>query len=429
MRRFITLLLGFAAISATKAQQGAHLSFSPIQLAAQQYQPAYLAADTASRIAVAGEYVFGLQTNALPLQQFLQFQGKKEVHLTESLIRSLVSDMGAQQNRFNQAFQLGGMVNFRVKKQHFSVEMRRRQWLEGALGNRETIGLLLLGNAAYAGKEVAENALQARFISGAELALGYAFAAGKWQIGLRAKAFRGEQLLDVAPTSFSLYTAPQGEYLDIAANYAFYQNTKKALGGALDIGIVREISPKCTLQFSATDIGAVAWTTDKTHGSFAKTRFEGLNVSNFIGNQITNGDSVIQHMTDSLGKIFLPDTLRNTRRTTYMLATLRLGASYVLNQRSRLHALASYAPLAISPTPCVSVAYHYDVLSQQRATVGANIFGGGVERYGAGLFLQTNLPLTQRLRLRIAASADSFGLFSPKTLHGLAAHLTAGLSW
>lgn len=428
MRRFITLLLGFTAISATKAQQGAHLSFLPYQITAQQYQPAHLYMNRAANFAIAGDYGLNLQTNGVPLQQFLQFQGKKEIHLTESVIGSLVSSMNPQGNSLQQSSQIGILTNMRIKKQPFSVGISRRQWLNGALDNPQTVGLALRGNAAYAGQEVADKGISATSVSGLEVALGYAFVVKKYYVGLRLKGFRGDQLLDVEKLSYSLYTAPLGESLTLAADYALYRNTQQSYGAALDFGIVRYVSSRLTsVQFSATDLGVINWTTDKVAGTLPKTTFSGIDFSRFVGNNITNSDSVLRNVTDSLRTIFLPDTTKNVKRTTYMPATFRLGATIRLNDKSRLHTLASYAPFAVVATPCVSVAYHYDALKRGRGTVGVNIFGGGIERYGAGICLNSDLALTERLRLRMTAAADSFGLFAPKEMRGFCARLSASL--
>jgi Family of unknown function (DUF5723) len=118
---------------------------------------------------------------------------------------------------------------------------------------------------------------------------------GTWYYGGGLSLLQGIQNTHITLDNSSLYTAPDGEWLDVKYKLHYQQSTigapnffaPKGLGGAADLYLSYEHKKDNALdyyiRFSATDIGFIRWQRDIAHyDGDSAIRFEGLVINNLL---------------------------------------------------------------------------------------------------------------------------------------------------
>ncbi|MEO1384749.1 MAG: DUF5723 family protein, partial [Bacteroidota bacterium] len=177
---------------------------------------------------------YELGSNALTFQNIFLESGT----ITNEMKDRIIADMEAP-TQLRLGVRYEQMLYGKIKKVPFSLSYRNQQvaWLN--FGQPHTLGLVLYGNAQYAGTEISDQDVRYQLASYQELTLGSGYAFGKLSVGGRVKLLLGNTYSELDPFSYSLLTESLGTQIDFSGNYALFQgrsaNTPMGLG--LDLGL------------------------------------------------------------------------------------------------------------------------------------------------------------------------------------------------
>ena len=391
------------------AQSGLHLQFLPQHNASAIYQPANLLLQDFDKFSVGADAALWINNTSITLDALFQSNNI----ITEEVKLQMIDQLGAE-NQFQQGYHLTfGEVHFKTGQQRWSLSYRDRSGFFLRFGDPLTAGLIFRGNAPYAGQTISDENTALRQYRMSEIALGTGFEVGKIKIGVRAKFLLGRNVTAIDKFSYSLTTAPLGEKLSLTSDHDIYlleDNPNPAgIGAGIDIGAVYEVNDKWQLQVAVTDIGAVSWDTEHYQHQVSFD-FEGFDLRDLID---ANGTSQDFFVTDTLQNLLFP-TSESSRYTMSLPTNLTVGFKHPLSEKARLLGSLSYGLTGQAPStrmPLANLAYHRDF---KMLTLGANVYGGGMDMIGVGVFGEMNLAVSKKYHIRIFALADNLlgGVFS-----------------
>lgn len=173
---------------------------------------------------------------------------------------------------------------------------------------RDLLNLVMFGNAAYAGETADLSNLYATFFSYKQFEAGLlkqvATNAGTWNIGFGLSFLAGNRNLELTIDEGSLYTDPDGQYLDgtlagsirtsSLGSSQFIDGNGLGMSAALSVAFETK---KFGLSIEMDDVGFLLWSKNLTHTELDSTfRFEGVDI-NLFG---SGGDSFTNLSVDSL---------------------------------------------------------------------------------------------------------------------------------
>lgn len=355
--------------------------------------------------------------------------------ITRATADRLVSELG-EKNVFNAGYSWDlAMVNAKFGDRKWGFYLSQGLSATAGFNEPKTLGLVLSGNGPYAGDTISESELYGNFQQWRSIGAGTSFDLGeKLKLGVRLNVLQGSRLFNLEETDYSLYTSANGTQLDLNANYTFYNTpdfgTSKLLdfngiGASVNAGIVAELNEKMTIEASLTDLGMIAWTTDKNTRSVRLEGFEGIVINSILTDSL---DGLIEDEIDSLTNLIIPDSSRESY-TTLTPMKIRLGWSYLLGEDGLLNVTIVYNPLrqgTYTPIPLLSVAYQHEVMEGLK--IGANAYRGGFDTFGFGLMGTYRID-AGKAKIDILVGSDNItGLLLPSMGNGMNLYGGVGLT-
>ncbi|MEM7369929.1 MAG: DUF5723 family protein [Bacteroidota bacterium] len=425
-RTFIFLFWGMLAGGMLVAQPALHLRHLTHEISSQAYQPAYLAMQSDSAlIRVGGGLGYGAGSNVLSMDQLYLEAGFLSDATKDDIIGQLKTD-----NRIQLGFLWDVTVNVQLKKLPISVFTRQNTQTFVGFNDPRSLGLLLYGNAKYAGETLTDEGISFGLSRYQEIGAGTALSAGKWAVGIRLKALLGQQATVLQNLDYSLFTEAFGAKVSMQSEYNFFrtQNTgNPGIGFGIDLGAVYTLRPNLSLQFAVQDLGSIRWQGD-SYEQTVNFDYEGIEITQLFSTDFTNPSSFIP--SDTLRSLLIPDPASG-QLTQQLPTQLSIGGAYSWNQSNQLFTtiLIGLSDQTYSkPSPLVNLAYHRKL--GNFFTLGLNAYGGGLDQYGFGLLARTHISFADKMNLSIFGTMDNaMGLLSPVNGRGLSfqAGLTASL--
>lgn len=308
-------------------------------------------------------------------------------------------------------------VNVRIGSQVLAFSLDQDLSATGHLGNANTIGLVLKGNQPYAGTSVQEDDLWGTFTQTRTLGIGSAWKFGDFSLGARLNLIQGSRFAELDHATFDIYTAPDGEYIDIDAEYDLYTTKQgstgplkfNGMGAGIDLGFAYQASEKLRLDAALIGAGFTNWNGSQVRDT-VQLRWEGVSLANLLEDSLP---AEIEHQVDSLQGLLFPDTV-DAQRRILLPFQVRIGGSYALGEHGVIGLQLVYVPMrsgAQTPMPVINVNYRHEVISG--LLLGANAYFGGADGFGVGAMAAYTLPLGTS-KLHIMAGGDNLvGLIAP----------------
>jgi len=257
--------------------------------------------------------------------------------------------------------------------------------------------LVFFGNKDYAGKTVNFDNTKFNLINFQELQFGFFKDYHDNEINIRGyfgiNVLNGQQLQKLNVTKGSLYTADDGEFLDLDTKFKYYSSdmSHKKFGDINGMGLscdaylrIEDIKSKITFTFSSQDLGYIVWTKKSYEASIDTTiHFDGVEVNNVL----TLGQSNLHGISkDSLMNILyskndtnpipisLPEriTLEVQKEWNGFIKTTLFGMNYIFDTGQ--------------PIPCFYFVQSFRLTQWLDGGVMANY--GGFSRFNAGILFQ-----------------------------------------
>ncbi|MEL6675037.1 MAG: DUF5723 family protein [Bacteroidota bacterium] len=354
----------------------------------------------------------------LPLSDNILDAGEKD---------QILASMG-ENNRFNQHSGLGMVVATKRGKHAFSFHYQSRQGAYLGFQNPASLGLILKGNAAYAGQTVTETEMELQTANWQNFGLSHGMALSSgFQFGYTLKFIQGQNLSRLGPSNFSLTTSDLGEEIQFRGDYdAFTARTSvgSSWGLGVDVGLAFEAGQQWRVEVAMQNLGFITWQGNRNAHQFDLT-YEGVWLSNL--GQINNGGAEALFPTDSLRALIIPDT-QQTSLELPIDPRLRMAFRYSLGERQEIHAVIHYGFTRSGPGgngPMAGLVYTAEVSPVLK--LGALLSLGGVENWGFGLSAVGNVTVGEQI-IRPYLQADNLVGFIVPTL-GQASRVNAGLTW
>lgn len=416
-------LAGLGGGSNLQAQFALHLQHMPQQAGATNFQPAYLGQQDFHRMAVDLEGSFWGQSNAITLDGILE-DGN---YIGEASKRQMIEQLGEGNGRFQAGGRLGIHVSFQALNQIWQLSYQQQAGLYASVNDSSTLGLLLHGNARYAGQSLRDEDVQFRSLTHRSLGIATAFQRDRLSLGVRLEVLQGLRGVFVDDLSYQLLTSAEGDRIEAQSSYDIrQQDDQHGLGLALDLGAIYALNDRLQLQAGVSELGFIRWNGLQMANSVA-IDYRGTEVDNVFGDHFGEGDFFD---SDTLRALFIPDTTA-ARFTAYLPARLYLGATFELSAEERLMAMLVQSTNALSPStqlPLLNLAYHRKL--GKGFTLGANAYGGGLDRYGLGLMVAGQWSLTDELRLAVNLALDNaLGMALPGQARGLSLQSGLRILW
>lgn len=402
-------LLGLFFLCAlyTHGQYGLQNQFLPSQMGSQYYQPAFLARYQFQNIALGIDGNGWFQSNAFAAEHFLTSENK----LSQSTKDAILNEISGDNQRVIWGYNAGISVNFRIGNKPWSLSARRHDTYALRVNSPLTAALILNGNNAYAGQTLTDEDIYYRSVAYDEWGLGTAWENDKWIIGARIKLLVGHRAQIVDDLSYTLFTEADGSRVDIQSTYKVYETITPEVDGiglGADIGVIYKLNDKIDLHFSAINLGVIPWDGRRREES-VDFEYTGFDLDNLIGD---NAEGATINVVDTLEQLFFPTSDTGSFNS---LLPLQIQAGIIIRPSKKQTLSASiHAPISgISPTadfPIVNVAYFHKVLPP--LTLGANLYGGGLDRYGLGLLGALDVQVADPFRFQLFVGSENLlGLF------------------
>jgi hypothetical protein len=247
--------------------------------------------------------------------------------------------------------------------------------------SKQTLELLWQGNAAFVGQTVPLEAdMHVTYYH--EFALGLSRDFGNVRVGTRVKALTGGGDISTERTGLSLYT--DDDIYQLSLNSDYRMNTAGRLrvdtlqkakfsvapyrvqdaflnnpGWAIDLGVDWKVNEQLNLSLSVLDIGQIRWKDNVNNlSSNESIQYEGLIFNNLLRLDSLNFEQVL----DTIEQVFTLDSDQESY-TTRLPVKFYLGASYQLNEKWRLNALAYSEFLRDEVFPSVALGAQYKAAS------------------------------------------------------------------
>ncbi|WNJ18497.1 DUF5723 family protein [Pontibacter sp. G13] len=409
---------GLGLQTRTIAQNSLHLQFMPNQATAQFIQPAYVYGIEGGSIIAGGSVDYLVGNNAFALDMLNQAGPRWEEDARSTLVDALNGD-----TRFRLGLNAQGILNVKLKNHNYSLSFRNRIGGYSRINNPQTMGLLLFGNAQYAGTTVQDENLAFRQYSFSEIGLGTGIDLGKVTLGVRIKGYMGHALYHIEDLSYALSTSELGDELALQSTYEIFESTEDASMGAgagLDLGLIVEVQENLTLQASLLDLGFIRWEGQSVANDVNVT-YSGAEIVNLFDADLQDLSFLLA--TDTLlGEVF-PDTTEGAY-TMGLPGSVNLGASWIVKEHNNFFASFHYDLDQFgrnAQIPLFNVGYHRTLGAFR---LGLNSYVGGVEGYGVGAMGAANFKFGSVMNASLFAHMDNLvGLVAPGTGRGYAWHM------
>ncbi|RMG27274.1 MAG: hypothetical protein D6730_07570 [Bacteroidetes bacterium] len=421
-------LLGILMLAATnaRAQFGLHLQFLPGQAAAQLVQPAYLAGQQTFQHGQLGtEGNFWLGSNAITLDGILQ-DGN---HISEASKNQIIGQLGRRSSQLHAGARWGLHANVKALNQNWQLSFRQHIGLALGINDSSTAGLILRGNAPYAGQSLSDEDVFFRMARYNEYGLATAFQLKGFQVGIRLKALQGLRGTFLDEVNYTFFTADDGTSIEVQAQYDLRQSRAEdpyGWGAGIDLGAIFTLNQQWRMQASLRNLGFIRWQGIQMAHAI-EVDYQGSEAGNILGDDLGTGD---YFDSDTLQKLLVPDTL-HTSFTTGLPASIQLGLSYQFDPKTSFHAslhqsLSRNAPTA--RTPLLNLAVHHQLV--QPLLIGANVYAGGMEGFGMGLVAAANFNLAEKVQIGAHGILDNaLGAIAPGQSKGLGLQAGLHIGW
>lgn len=346
--------------------------------------------------------------------------------VTEESKKQLIASLTTR-NDLQVGYKMGVLFAFDLGYKRWSLGLHRMSTLVGSFSD-STAGLIMQGNAPYAGSTIVEDALKFNRVTLTGISTGTAWDWGDTQLGLRLTFSMVQNLSYVDRFAYRLGISDDGSRIDVNANYNVYATgSNKPVGGAigLDIGCITRLSDQLSLQGAVSDLGFLLARIQQ-YGSIVDVRYEGVDWNQFIGGA---GDFSSFSLGDTLQALFFPDTTLNTLLTSLPVRAF-VGIDYEISEYDLIQAsigLGSSPFAATGKVPLIQAGYYHTF--GESFTLGGNLYAGGIEKYGLGLQARWASELMYG-GLFCSLKLDNFqGLLFPNSARSLGCSMGLGLSW
>ena len=312
------------------AQEGLHTQVLYQDIHSQTYQPALLYSHTFEHISVGVEGGFLLGANSFDMKG-LDLEDNK---LTETGKDRILSQLDGENNRLQIGYNWGAHVNFRLNKLPIGLSYHRQNHFFVRVNDSSTAGLLLRGNAPYAGTPLSDEEVRYRELDYHSLGIATAFSSGNWTVGIRLKGLIGRRAEDIDDFTYTLLTATDGTQLDLNATYNVRTSDGVASGAwgvGADIGAILQLSSNLRAQARINNLGFIRWNEGKTLNQAVDVIYEGYDIGNIIGGGIQQ-ELVLG---DTLRTLIFPDTA-DAAFTTPLPALAAVGVDIDLPNSQRV---------------------------------------------------------------------------------------------
>ena len=421
--RLLAAGLLLASLGPLGAQPAVQLSFLPGSLAAQWQQPAHLAALTPGSLALGGAVGYQTGSRHVALSHLYGPGG----YLDDAAKEAILAELGPD-THFRIDARGGGLLAYRGQRQPWSLSYRRVSVNYLGFAEPHTLGLLLFGNARYAGQSLRDPGVAVQLRTYDELGLGTAWAGENWQVGLRLKGLIGRQAEDLH-LDYTLFTEAEGAYLDLALGYDYFRPEGRGLGLGLDLGATYRPAADWEVQIAVLDLGATRWQGDRYRLDDA-LRFEGVAITDIFDPRWDNLDEFFA--VDSLQDRLLASAEAQTRWLP-LPGQVQAGVAYDLSDRDRLLGQLSWGLQRISagrPLPQLSLAYQRQLW--EPLTLGVHAYGGGIDNWGWGALLAGEFVLAGRLRTSLFAEYQmgrTLAVVQARNLRSLSLQTGISFAW
>lgn len=241
---------------------------------------------------------------------------------------------------------------------------------------------------------------------------GFSKQKSKYAYGMKLGIAAGRSFVQADVNQFTVFTAPFGEYLDVAMNVNLLQNTAgtfyNGVGALLDFHYLRKINEKQSLTFQLSDLGFMRWN-PKTTNEIADTsfRFEGLVINdlfNFDGENINIGDT----LNNLLGL-----STKNAATNTLLPFRLNLHYQYAAKEWLSLQGTMAYHHL-LHRLPWVRLGGKFSLSNEIDLSAGLQLMGAGIFNPDLGIAFRN-----ERFQFAISALMGESFNFNTSTGSGL----------
>ncbi|MDX2284524.1 MAG: DUF5723 family protein [Bacteroidia bacterium] len=349
-----------------------------------RYQPALLHAAGAYGIWTSGMYAAALQP--VPLGELLSLEGVLETADKDRLMGYLG---GENRLHIGQGWSAGGWG--RIGRVPLSLDFSRMQLTSLRFGAPHTLGLVLYGNARYAGQTLEDAEMHLLRQAWNEIAAGTAGAAdsGRLAWGLRAKVLIGTQADSWESVSYSLLTAADGRQIDLRGAYTRFRlpEGQGGTGAGIDAGLHWNPDGPWQAGISATDLGFIRWR-GTVYDNEVDLSYAGFDAAELFADGFPDGEE----LSDTLRMLLYPDSMAGGYRTV-LPGLVQAQIGYELGERAAVQAgiiqgLGRYS--ATGARPVVWAAYVRQLGPVQLA---AHAGAGGIDGLRLGLAGQGNIRI------------------------------------
>ena len=393
------------------AQMGQLQGSTPFLPSSQWENPAFISDQSFQKLQLDISGNFWLSNNQFTLEDLVRGGNTLDTERKNGIMAQLEQD-----NRFQQGFALGGLVNFQLGKQTWLVSLQRRQGLYLRMEDSVSAGLLLRGNAPYAGQEVQDDRVEWRNLSYATFGLGSSWRTERFTWGFHLKLVQGIRAQVVDKLSYTLLTTNDGSEIRLQADYDSFSTTEdnKGLGFNIDLGASYHISDKVNLDVALRNLGMVNWEGTQSVNQI-DVAYRGVRWDNFL----QTGGSTSLAIGDTLQQLIFPDSTEGSNSFP-MPASARIGMRIgTLSQGmwtlSLTQGLTNFPPT--TPLPLVQGGY---IRGNNTISGGIHAHIGGMDMYGLGIWGELKIPFSRQTQAGIYASFPNvLGIVLPEVSRGL----------
>jgi hypothetical protein len=324
-------------------------------------------------------------------------------------------------------------VNVRLGKQVLAISLDQDVSVTGHIGDANTIGLVLKGNQPFSGQTISDTDLWATYTQTRSLGIGSAWKFGDFSVGTRLNLIQGNRFLELSEASYSLYTAPDGEYIDVSGSYDLYSTKKgsndplkfNGMGAGVDLGLAYQINEKLRIDAALIGAGFTNWQGSRVADSI-QVYWEGISLANLLEDSLPEA---IEQQTDSLRGLLFPDTV-DAQRRILLPFQIRLGGSFAIGAHNVIGLQLVYVPMrsgARTPLPVINVNYRHEVIAGLQ--LGANAYFGGGDAFGLGAMAAYTLPIGSTKLHALAGSDNLLGLLLSSGGKGISLYAGIGFDF
>lgn len=283
--------------------------------------------------------------------------------------------------------------------------------------NPETAGLILQGNAPYAGRAVEETEVFLRQFSTWKVSAGVAGGKGRFRWGARLTGWVPSSWTEISDLSYRLFTTSQGDSADVTLAYSALTGGN-GWGLTTDLGVVWK-KGKFQVEAAVLALGAVQVTGPGREVN-AQIRFAGVKIANPFEENAFEG--LFDGLADSLENEVLPASAEMTRWVSAP-GTARLGLRYQFSAANEVSLWPSLRWQGAGENrylPGLGAGYHH-TFATWKASLGANFGWDAARGFTGGLLASKTIKLGNS-QLRISGGAGQvLGWLLPATGTGVSA--------